>query len=79
MWRVESGAVHQTSYYNVKHKKVCWLNGEDHIQNEFVLNGDEAAADVGVPLGFANTKHEEEIVAKLNTIHNEEYVFDLLH
>jgi len=78
MWKLDSGAVHQTSYYNVRHKKICWLNGEDHIQDEFVLNGDEAAADVAVPLGFDGTDHEEVIVAKLNSIQNEEYFFDLL-
>ena len=75
MWRVETGIL----YYNVRHRKVCWLNGEDHIQDEFVLNGDEAAADVAVPLGFDGSDHEEVIVAKLNSLKNEEYFFDLLH
>ena len=78
MWKLDSGAVHRTSYYNVRHKKICWLNGEDHIQDEFVVNGDEAAADVAVPLGFDGTDHEEVIVAKLNSIQNEEYFFNLL-
>ena len=79
MWKLESGAVHQTKYYNVKHKKVCLLNGEDHSQNEFVLNGDAAAADEGVPLGFAGTEQERVIIAKLNEIQYEEYAFDMLH
>ena len=78
MWKLESSAVHRSTYYNVGFKRVCWLNGDDHTQDEFVLNGVEAAADVGVPIGFAGTTHEGVTVAKLNRLTNEEYVFDIL-
>ena len=77
MWKVESSALHQASYYNVKHKRFCWINGEDHNQNEYVLNGGEAAASEAVPLGFDGTDYEETIIERLNSIQYEEYVFDL--
>ena len=50
-WRVEFGEVHHASYYNVKHKRFCWINGEDHNQNEFVLNG-EGGSKYGCPAWF---------------------------
>ena len=78
MWKLESSAVHRSTYYNVRFKRVYWLNGDDHTQDDFVLNGDEAAANVYVPIGFELTTYEEAIVHKLNCLSNEEYVFDIL-
>ena len=30
MWRIEKGAVHRATYYNVGLKQMCWLNGPNH-------------------------------------------------
>ena len=76
MWKMEPNTLHHASYYNVKHKKLCWINGDNHPQHELVTNGEVAE---GVTLGFDCTEHEEDIVAKLNALQNAEFVFDLLH
>ena len=78
MWKVESNTTHRSTCYNIKFKRLCWINGDDHAQDEFVLNGKEAVASEGVPIGFELTTHERAIVRKLNSLSNEEYVLDIL-
>ena len=77
MWKLEPSEVHRSQYYNVGHKRLCWLNGDDHNQDEFVLKGEAAAAVVGAPLGFDLSTHEA-IIHKLNCLSHEEYVFEIM-
>ena len=66
-------AHHHASYYDVKYKKMYWINGEYSVAQEPVL-----PEETIIPLGYEGTRYDEEIVRRLNEISHEECVFNLL-
>jgi len=78
LWKVEAYTLHHATYYDVGRKELCWINGDNHPQHEPTTNGEEAAA-AGITLGFECTEHDEVIIAKLNELQDEEFMFDLFH
>ena len=73
MWFQGRNARHQAPYYDIRFKKMYWINGEESPVREPLL-----PEVTDVPLGFQGSGFDELIVEKLNSISREECVFTLL-
>jgi hypothetical protein len=37
LWQSDKSTIHHPQYYNMKHRKFMWINGDDHLRMEPVL------------------------------------------